>query len=160
MRPTTRELIDAIVTALEQEVAPLVQDKWAASVLRSATQLLNHLSLRVEDGARVLIEDNKDVRYVLETVYRSLSVNADTASLRAAVEEALKATESPHHDVAALDARNEAYLVAVETLLKHRSLVRQATGGTSVQEQLREYMRRRLKREHHLYFPVFTGPPF
>jgi len=98
--------MDAIVTALEEEVAPLVQDKWAASVLRSATQLLNHLSLRVDDDARVLIEDNKDVRYVLETVYRSLSVNADTASLRAAVEEALQTTECPHHDVVALDARN------------------------------------------------------
>lgn len=160
MRPTTRELISAIVTALEQEVAPLVQDKWAGSVLRSATQLLNHLSLRVEDEARVLIEDNKDVRRVLETIYRSLTVNAQMASLRAAVEEALQATESPHHDVVALDARNEAYLVAVEKLLKHRNLVRQETGETSVHEQLREYLRRRLKREHHLYFPVFTGPPF
>ncbi|HWM71424.1 MAG TPA: hypothetical protein VNO35_32960 [Steroidobacteraceae bacterium] len=160
MRPTSRELIGAIVTALEQEVAPLVQDKWAASVLRSATQLLNHLSLRVEHEARVFIEDNQDVRHVLETIYRNLTVNADMASLRAALEGALQTPECPHHDVVALDARNEAYLIAVETLLKHRSLVRQATGGTSVHEQLREYMRRRLKREHHLYFPVFTGPPF
>jgi hypothetical protein len=160
MRPTTRELIDGIVTALEHQVAPVVQDKWAASVLRSATQLLNHIALRAEDEARVLIEDNLDVRQVLEAIRPRLAGKADIGPLHAAVEEALKAAEPASHDVVGLGARNDAYLAAVEKLVRHRGLVRQATEGASVHEQLRGYLRRRLKREHHLYFPVFTGPPF
>jgi hypothetical protein len=160
MRPTSRELINAIVTALEQQVAPTVQDKWVASVLRSATQLLNHIAVRTEDEGRVLIEDNDDIRQVLEAVQPRLVGKSNVAELCAAIEQALNAAEPAAYDTAGLGVRNEAYQAAVEQLLRHRDRVRQASGGTATHDELRAYLRRRLKREHHLYFPVFTGPPF
>ena len=160
MRPTTRELIDSIVTALERQVAPTVQDKWASSVLRSTTQLLNHISARTEDGGRVLIEDNLDVRQVLEAIAPRLAGKPGAAQLYTAIEIALGMTDAAPHDTVALDARNEAYQAAVEQLVRHRDLVRQASGGAAIHDELRAYLKRRLQRERHLYFPVFTGPPF
>lgn len=160
MRPTTRELIESIITALERQVSPVVQDKWAASVLRSASQLLKHIALRTEDEGRVLIEDNQDVRLVLEAIRRRLAGKSDDAQLSTALEQALQAADPAAHDTAALAVRNEVYQVVVEQLLRHRDRVRKATGGTDTRDELRAYLRRRLRREHHLYFPVFTGPPF
>jgi len=153
-------LIESIIGALERQVAPAVQDKWASSVLRSATQLLNHIALRTESEARVLIEDNQDVRQVLEGIAPRLARGEASAALHAAVEEALHMAEAAPYDSAALDLRNEAYQVAVELVLKHRDTLQQATGDSSACDELCAYLQRRQAREHHLYFPVFTGPPF
>src|SRR5271154_4863269 len=119
MRPTTPELISAIVESLERQVAPNVQDKWAASALRSATQLLNHLAVRVERESEVLAEDNRDVRQVLEAILPRLAADPDLAGVRSAVQEALNVSESNLQDRATLDARNESYQAAVEALLGH-----------------------------------------
>lgn len=156
MRPTTQELISAIVASLEHQVAPHVRDKWAASALRSATQLLNHLAVRTEREGRVLIEDNRDVRNVLETILPRLAGQAEFSDLRATVEQTLNQPEPNIQDVTRLDARNEAYQAAVERLLRHPGM----HPRDELVESLRNYLRRRLQREHPLYFPVFTGPPF
>ena len=74
VRPTTRELVDGIANALERQVSPVVQDKWAASVLRSAVQLLRHVAVRVEDEARLLVEDNADAHVRSRTQGGSCSV--------------------------------------------------------------------------------------
>jgi hypothetical protein len=158
MRPTTAELLSAIVLSLERQVAPSVQDKWAASALRSATQLLIHLAARAEREGDVLIEDNEDVRQLLEAILPRLSVQPDLAALRATVEKTLNAAEPAPHDLAGLDARNEIYQAAVEQLLRRPAP--SSIDASSVREELRSYLRRRLQREHSLYFPVFTGPPF
>lgn len=158
MRPTTPELISAIVASLERQVAPHVNDKWAASALRSAAQLLSHIALRTEGEARVLEDDNADVRQVLETVLVRLEAYAEFSAARRTVESALAAREPAAQDFAGLDARNELYQAAVESLLNHAG-VRTVEQG-AVHRILREYLRRRLKREHPLYFPVFTSPPF
>jgi hypothetical protein len=133
-----------------------LQDKWAASALRSATQLLKHLEIRTAGEPRVLAEDNRDVREVLEALLPQLAVRAALSAAHEAVKIALSEPEPGDSDVASLDARNEVYQAAVEKLLNHagvRSL-------DHVQQALRAYLRRRLTREHPLYFPVFTGAPF
>jgi hypothetical protein len=158
MRPTTPELITAIVAALESQVAPHVADKWAASALRSATQLLNHIALRSEGGAPVLGEDNLDVREVLETLLPRLALHAGLSDARDAVSNALAEPDPDARNTSGLDARNETYQAAVEKLLGHAEV--RALDDGAVLRSLREYLRRRLKREHPLYFPVFTSPPF
>ncbi|MET0987139.1 MAG: hypothetical protein ABW034_17225 [Steroidobacteraceae bacterium] len=161
MRPSTRELINAIVTALESQVAPAVQDdKWAASVLRSTTQLLNHLAVRTEEEVRVLQEDNEDARRVLMSLAPRLASVRAAEKLSAATEAALSKPDPAPCDGVGLDARNEAYQAAVEQLVKHRDILRQVTGSDAARDELRAYLKRRLEREHHLYFPVFMGPPF
>jgi hypothetical protein len=160
MRPTSRELLEAIAAALEREVAPAVEDKWAASVLRSAVQLLGHLGARVEEEARVLTEDNDDARRLLqELAPRIAGGDPGTATLRAAVTEALGPDDPPCWDTRGLAVRNDSYQAAIELLVRHRGLVAELTpGGTG--EIIHAYLQRRLAREHHLYFPSFTGPPF
>ena len=160
MRPTTRELLERISDALERQVAPAVDDKWASSVLRSATQLLDHIAVRTESEARVLIEDNQDVRQVLEGIAPRLAREGAAAALYAAIDKALHMPAAEPYDTVALDLRNEAYQVAVELLLKHRDIVQQATGDSGLCRELCAYLKRRQARERHLYFPVFTGPPF
>jgi len=158
MRPTAPELMAAIVESLERQVAPNLQDKWAASALRSATQLLNHLAIRIEREGRVLVEDNRDVRHVLEAALPRLAAQAEFFDLRAVVEKALSDPEPSLQDTAGLDARNEIYQTAVELLLRRPGM--RTLDGSSVYESLRDYLHRRLQREYPLYFPVFTHPPF
>jgi hypothetical protein len=156
MRPTTPELISAIVESLERQVAPNVADKWAASALRSATQLLNHLAVRVEREGRVLAEDNQDARRVLEAALPRLAAHPDLAGVRGAVQGALNESEPSLQDTGSLDARNEHYQAAIEALLRDAGV----RALDELYQSLRGYLHRRLEREHALYFPVFTAPPF
>jgi len=161
MRPSSRELLEGIAVALERQVAPAVQDKWAASVLRSAVQLLGHLGQRVEDEPRLLREDNADARKVLETLAASIAGGgADAATLRDAVGDALAREEPEAWDTRALAACNESCQSAIELLVRHRDLLAQLTGDRAAQSELHGYLQRRLAREQHLYFPSLLGPPF
>jgi hypothetical protein len=161
VRPSSRELLEGIAVALERQVAPAVQDKWAASVLRSAIQLLGHLGVRVEDEPRLLREDNADARRVLENLAPSIAGGgADAAPLRDAVVDALARDQPDACDTRALAAGNEAYQSVIELLVRHRALVEKLTGDRAVEDELHGYLQRRLAREQHLYFPTFLGPPF
>jgi hypothetical protein len=153
MRPTTSELLAAVASALERQVAPKVDDKWAASTLRSAAQLLAYASARSEREPRILDEDNEDARALLE----SLSARLDEESpARREVQEALRGAAVAGSDALSRDARNERYQAAIDRLLRDPRV----RALKPVYQSLRGYLRRRLRREHGLYFPVFTGPPF
>jgi hypothetical protein len=107
MRPSSRELLEGIAGALERQVAPAILDKWAASVLRSAVQLLGHLASRVEDEARILEEDNADARRVLTKMASRIAANRPrVAPLADAVAQALQAEETPSSDVVRLTRRS------------------------------------------------------
>jgi hypothetical protein len=155
MKPTTRQLLESIVNALEAQVMPGVEDKWAASVLRSTTQLLSHLALRVESEGRILTADNADVRAVLETCMQRLAGSDE----RSGIAEVLNFPEPEPYDTVGLAERNEQYQTCVERMLRHAGAVDSGRDAES-NAALRAYLRRRLAREHDLFFPVFTGPPF
>lgn len=157
MRPTTTELLSAVVESLERQVAPHVQDKWAASALRSAAQLLRHAAIRSEHERRILSEDNGDARESLDSSLAHLASRGELAEVRAVIEQVLRLPDPGPYDAAALDARNEGYQAAIERLLEDGALRR---AEPAVHGLLRSYLRRRLRREQALYFPVFTGPPF
>jgi hypothetical protein len=160
MRPTTRELIDSIVLALEQQVAPSVrEDKWASSVLRSTVQLLNHIAVRTEAEPRILVEDNRDAREVLSEICARLAGRPECADLYSAVKAILDRPEPDATDVGALDEHNEGYQRLVERLMRDRDELRTRAGSESY-EALAAYLKRRLQREAPLFFPVFTTPPF
>ena len=56
--------------------------------------------------------------------------------------------------------RNDAYQAAIELLVRNRDASGELPDGAVVREELHAYLQRRLAREHHLYFPSFTGAPF
>src|SRR5579863_6095399 len=115
MRPTTVELLESIAQALEDQVLPVVQDKWGASTLRSAMQLLRHLALRVPLEPRILAADNDDVRRILTLAHDRLTQLGET-DLAAAAAAALSPRSADPLDVVAADAQNETYLRAVESI--------------------------------------------
>jgi hypothetical protein len=159
MRPTSDELLESIAQALEDQVLPVVQDKWAASTLRSATQLLRHVAIRVAREPRMLAEDSADARAVLMGIAPELS-RLGLADLAAGVGAALGAGLADPLDVAAADALNEGYLRAIESVIAARDRLRQAGPTADVHAALLAYLQRRLARERGLFVPVFLTPPF
>ena len=159
MRPTTVELLDSIAQALEDHVLPVVQDKWGASTLRSAMQLLRHLALRVPLEAGILAADNDDVRRMLTLVGDRLRELGET-DLAAAAAAALSARSLDPLDVIAADALNETYQGAVEMIIAARDRLRTIDTPPQIHQTLVDYLQRRLDRERRMFVPVFLSPPF
>jgi hypothetical protein len=160
LRPTTRELLESVALSLERDVGPQLTDKWAASTLRSAVQLLKHAAVRVEREHAILIEDNADVRSVLQSCRERLAASQDGSGWCRIIDELLVAPEPVPHDAAGLDQRNEAYQAVVEQLLRDRRALDAVPSGHEIHTDVGRYLRRRLEREQGLYFPAFTGAPF
>jgi hypothetical protein len=159
MRPTTVELLESIAQALEDQVLPVVQDRWGASTLRSAMQLLRHLALRVPLEAGILAADNDDARRILTLASDRLRQLGET-DLAAAAAAALSARSVDPLDVVAADALNEAYLRAVETIIAARDRLRAIDTPPQIHQTLVDYLQRRLDRERGMFVPVFLSPPF
>ena len=159
MRPTTVELLESIAQALEDQVLPVIQDKWGASTLRSAMQLLRHLALRVPLEAGILAADNDDARRILTLVGDRLSQLGETG-LAAAAAAALSARSVDPLDVIAADALNETYLSAVEMIIAARDRLRPIDTPPQIHQTLVDYLQRRLDRERGMFVPVFLSPPF
>ena len=159
MRPTTVELLESIAQALEDHVLPVIQDKWGASTLRSAMQLLHHLALRVPLEAGILAADNDDVRRILTLVGDRLSKLGET-DLAAAAAAALSAHSVDPLDVVAADALNETYQGAVEMIIAARDRLRTIDIPPQIHQTLVDYLQRRLDRERGMFVPVFLSPPF
>ena len=159
MRPTTVELLDSIAQALEEQVLPVIQDKWGASTLRSAMQLLRHLALRVPLEAGILAADNDDARRILTLVSERLRQLGET-DLAAAAAAALGARPVDPLDVTAADALNEIYQRAIETIVAARDRLRAIDTPPQIHRTLVDYLQRRLDRERGMFVPVFLSPPF
>jgi hypothetical protein len=159
MRPTTVELLESIAQALEDQVLPVVQDKWGASTLRSAMQLLRHLALRVPLEAGILAADNDDARRILTLVSDRLRQLGET-DLGAIAAAALNARSVDPLDVIAADALNEIYQRAIETIVAARDRLRAIDTPPQIHRTLVDYLQRRLDRERGMFVPVFLSPPF
>jgi hypothetical protein len=161
MRPTSVELLERIAEALDQTVLPAVgEDKWAASVVRSATTLLGHLAKRVPLEAPVLLADNDDARAVLTDIAARFASSGSNA-VREIETVIVDDTPIDAYDVVALDTRNATYQRVMERLLREYYRDSQAPGAAAdMRRNLRHYFKRRMERERDMYFPSFTGPPF
>jgi hypothetical protein len=158
MRPSAPELLDAIAEQLGSQVLPVVQDKWAASTVRSAMQLLRHLALRVVLEPRLLVAEAADLHGLL-THASVLLRPTSQAALRAELQTALALPAPAPHDIAAQTARDNAWLVVVEKLVAARDELRVATGSSLLHEALVAYLERRLLRERELIAPFIHTPP-
>lgn len=159
MRPTSAELLETIAQELEERVLPVLQDKWGASTVRSAMQLLRHLALRVPLEPRILAADNEDARSVLRFAHLHL-VRVEATDLAAAAADALNCPDADPLDVVAADAINETYLRAIETIVAARDRLRLIDDPPTIHPSLVDYLERRLERERGLFLPVFLSAPF
>ena len=83
MKPSTREIIENIIKSLDEVVLPVVEDKQAASSLRSARTLLDHLARRVEGDADMLLADNADALVVFTTIASRFAGQKAASSIQA-----------------------------------------------------------------------------
>lgn len=137
MRPTSREIIESIVAAIDEVILPAVEEKQAASSLRAARTLLDHLAARVEIDADVLAADNVDAAAVLGVA------------------------PEPAEGMVALQASNLAYQEAIDRILRALPPPGQEDAeGAATRRRLRKYLGRRHSRERPMIVPAFLGTPF
>jgi hypothetical protein len=69
IKPGADEILSSIITTVEAEIAPLLEDdEYAASLCRSIAQLLRHVQVRVEAEVPTLTADNAELRALLESL--------------------------------------------------------------------------------------------
>jgi hypothetical protein len=161
MQPNSRLMIERIAAALDASVLPaLARDPWAASTVRSAVTLLNHLAKRVDLEAAILAGDIEDAKLVLHETFELMKPGADTTLLTDIA--ALLADDNPiTYDIAALDARNTQYQSVFERLLRDQYEGKWTEAAAQpLRAAIRAYLARHLARERILFVPEFSGPPF
>jgi hypothetical protein len=144
-------------------VLPAVTDKWAASTLRSAMQLLNHLALRIDHEPALLQQQLVELIPALTATHADLAAAAQQVpqlrALRDQLERALHgATATPDNGVI-LERRVEALLAAAERVIAARDAVRAATGSSVITDTLVQLLARQLARELPLIEPFQSKPP-
>lgn len=158
MRPSTPELLGSIAAALEQQVLPVVQDKWAASTLRSAMQLLRYLALRVPSEPAILRAQAADLQLVLTQVTASIE-RVNLADLLAKLQTFVAQPQPDALDNTALETYCESGLRVIEALIAARDRLRSATGSSATHDMLIDCLQRQLARERDLILPFHTSPP-
>jgi len=152
MQPSARALIEAIITALDEVVIPVVTDKQAASSLRSARTLLDHLARRVKGEADTLRADNADALSVCRDIAARFGGRQAVAAIAAFL--AAGPNGSPQ-------GRNEAMQTVIEATLRGRPPAgAESDEEAEIRAMLRDYLGRRFAREREMIFPAFLGPPF
>ncbi|WP_216892267.1 hypothetical protein [Nocardia alni] len=135
--PDPHTLIAAVIGALEHEIEPAVADEYAASLCRTAAQMLRQLDVRLRDELPALVRESADLRDVLRELGEQ--VPDSPAPRWPAIDEA-------RADVTALEARL-AELVAAE--LDENSPVRVAA---------RAFVTRQLRGRLSWERDAYTGP--
>jgi hypothetical protein len=158
MRPGSGELLDAIADALDRQVLPAVEDRWAASTLRSAVQLLRHLALRVECEPQLLPQQAAALRKTLRVVEPMLTAPG-LSDLRAGINSALQRPSAPTQDLVALDVEIDSLQRAAEAVIAARDRVLAATGAPTIHNLLISCCTERLAAEASLITPFQSTPP-
>ncbi|KOS58205.1 hypothetical protein [Rhodococcus rhodochrous] len=148
IEPDDDAVLASVITAIEDEITPAC-DEYAASVCRTAAQMLRHVRARLRYEAPALLAGNAELRGYLS------EVDKDTlpGGVRERVESAVAAQPVPvHPDVVALrrDARvlREA-LVAVIDSVPEQHPARVAG---------RRHLSAQLQREMSWQQDAYTGP--
>jgi len=166
MRPTIKEIADGMSWVLDERIAPITEDKWASSYLRSIRGLLKHISARSELEAEILWNDIVDQRDLLDQVAKLHSDDGAWQNLIAASRDALDQSwfdSDRYRSVPDMEAENLRYreLIAELVVVIHE----QPTGlvdaeRNALHELVTSYLRRQLARERPLYAEAFSGRPF
>jgi hypothetical protein len=151
MMPLSEEMLAAAQLALKEHVAPVVEDEWAASALRSVDVILQHLQARVPGEGPMLHADTRDLAEVLAEVADVLDAGEIVAAFRQEAQALLNSYASVG-DLAAFNCKGRQI---VDDLL-HECRTRKAEAAHG---KLRAYLMRHVERESPYFFPVYVGRP-
>lgn len=161
MKPSVQDIIDAAQKALREKVAPVVEDQWAASALRSLDAILSHLHARVPVEGPMLYEDNLDLVEILSGLTADL---AQKPGLDDAVKSFLAAAarlrEIPYPSVDMLcDLNIQGRAVIDDLLILCIGNKKDEGAFGETHRKIRAYLDRHIERERSFYFPTFVGRP-
>jgi hypothetical protein len=149
IHPSVDDALAAIIAAVEEQIAPHVQDEYAASLCRTVGQMLRSVQARLKEEPAALAADNADLREVL-----SANLDRLPGDIRAQVSAALDARSA--RAAASLDE------LTAEALALRGALVRVigavTDSGDPVRKAARDYLRRQLERERPWMRDAFNGP--
>jgi hypothetical protein len=147
MHPGVDEALESIVEAVERDIAPHVQDEYAASMCRTVAQMLRSVRVRVAEEPAALAADNSELRELL-------AAHADRHPDRAALDAAVRASaERSAPTLADLQADAESLRAALTAVIE---TVPDSTDPA--RKAAREYLRHSLERERPWMVDAFTGP--
>jgi hypothetical protein len=155
MMPTTEQMLAAMQLALNEHVAPHVNDQWAQSALRSVDVILNHLRARTPVEGPMLHGDTRELADLLTA--EAARVGFADEGLAAFLAEAPVLLDG-YARVDALQALNHRGRAALDRLLVHCH----AMGGAqadAVRGTLRAWLLGHADRESGFFFPTYVGRP-
>jgi hypothetical protein len=151
MMPLSEAMLAAAQLALKEHVAPVVEDQWAASALRSVDVILQHLQARVPGEGPMLHADTRDLADVLANVSQALGAGDVIQAFGQEAQTLLDGYASVG-DLAALNCKGRQI---VDDLL-HVCRKRQADEAHA---KLHAYLMRHVERESPYFFPTYVGRP-
>jgi hypothetical protein len=155
MMPLSEEMLAAAQLALNEHVAPMVDDQWAASALRSVDVILRHLQARVPGEGPMLHADTRDLAEVLDAVAEALDAGESVREFRREAQDVLDGYASVG-DLAALNCKGRQIVDDLLHACRKRGDEGAAAGAHGI---LRAYLMRRVERESPYFFPVYVGRP-
>lgn len=156
MMPTSQQMLAAVQLALQEHVAPKIDDQWAQSALRSVDVILNHLQARVPVEGAMLHEDSRELVVLLTAARDRLS--HDDPALATFLAEAPDLLDG-YARVDALQALNHKGREAADALL-HACHARKGEAVVdAVHADLRAWLLKHADRESGFFFPTYVGRP-
>jgi phosphoglycerate-specific signal transduction histidine kinase len=165
MRPRADEVMQAIIATYDEHILPNVQGELPKSLALTVSNLLRHVSLRMEREAPALIEDNAELREVLGDINRyvsSLQPAPDSLQqLQGELSDAAKtAPVNGYVSLIALTEEADALRILLDTALKALQKQRSALGGSpeykTVRNRIRDYLNNQIKRQSLWIREAFT----
>jgi hypothetical protein len=68
LRPSTDEVLSAVVWSFEHDIVPTLDDEFAQSTARTISNLLRHLQVRIRHEGQTLVNDNLELRELLKAI--------------------------------------------------------------------------------------------
>ncbi|GLZ15949.1 hypothetical protein Acsp04_61840 [Actinomadura sp. NBRC 104425] len=149
IHPGVQQILASVIDAVEREIAPAVEDEYAASLCRTVAQMLRAVRVRVDAEPRALAEDNAELRGLLAGWGDDLPRH-----VRHQVAEAVAREPEPRYP--ALPELQEDALRLRAALVSVIDAVPQEDHPVRV--AARRYLRRQLEREQAWQQDAFTGP--
>jgi hypothetical protein len=164
MRPRADEVMQSIIWTYDEHILPNVQGALPKSLALTISNLLRHVSLRMEREAPALIEDNTELREVLGEVSRYIaSIKSVPESLRQLQDTldqaAVAATVSGYVSLNALTEEAEKLRTQLDVVLKalqqHRKTL-DSPEYKAVRIRIRDYLNNQIKRQSLWIREAFT----
>lgn len=164
MRPRADEVMQAIIATYDEHILPNVQGALPKSLALTVSNLLRHVSLRMEREAPALIEDNAELREVLGEISRYVSIletaPESLAKLQIALAESAKAAPvNGYVSLIALTEEAEKLRTLLDEALKalqqHRKTLN-SSEYNAVRNRIRDYLNNQIQRQSQWIREAFT----